>query len=179
MSAVEKAIEQFFAEAHKSNAAVSHKIGTAVNVRDRLCDVQVEGEPDIHDVLFQVVEQVTGSYVITKPKSGSQVIVGFTNAVTSDDQTDAYLAQVSEIDSIVVKIGNTIATFNSNGVKISNQANDFKQVINNLIDKQIDLIDQIMTVVVPSPGNTLPLPLLPALKAAIISEKQKLNTMLA
>jgi hypothetical protein len=144
--------EEHFAEALKlasdKRRFKSILIGKAVNITATKCDVEREGEATLLDVLFHTVEDAIESYMVVKPKDGSQVIVG----IIENQEAEAIIIQTSEIDQVSIKIGNKEFTINEEGHLIA-AGND------TLLKGLIKLIDAVKATVVIQGRNPDPVKL--------------------
>lgn len=118
----------------KQNAARAHVIGKAVNVVDQKCDVEREGSPTIHDVAFCSIEDTVENRIVAKPKEGSYVIVGFVEAFHEGKESDAFIEQCSEIDEVLIKIGNKLYKLNDQGHLVKGGSDTLKEVIELIIE---------------------------------------------
>lgn len=86
--------------------------GTAINVRDTLCDVEREGAPTIYDVRLNAVDDDLQSFVTVVPKEKSNVLV----AVIENLKTEAVVVRCSEVQKVLIKVGANTAVMNDDGL---------------------------------------------------------------
>lgn len=108
-------VEQAISEAvrvvsgkHQIKGVVS---GTAVNVRDTLCDVEREGAPTIYDVRLNAIDDDLQSFVTVVPKEKSNVLV----AVIECLKTEAVVVRCSEVQKVLLKIGANTVVMDDDG----------------------------------------------------------------
>ena len=131
MGQVEQAMKEamrIIAENYQIKGVVS---GTAVNVRDTLCDVEREGAPTIHDVRLNAIDDDLQSYVTVVPKEKSNVLV----AVIENLKTEAVVVRCSEVQKVLLKIGTNTAVMNDDGLIFNDGENDGLVKIEDLVKK--------------------------------------------
>ena len=85
--------------------------GTAVNVRDTLCDVEREGAPTIYDVRLNAIDDDLKSFVTVVPEEKSNVLV----AVIENLKTEAVVVRCSEVQKVLLKIGANTVVMDDDG----------------------------------------------------------------
>jgi len=118
-------------KAHAEHSAIeAHIIGTAINIRDAVCDVEVEGEATLLDVRLHCIEDELKSKIVVKPKEKSKVIVGIINNL----KTDRFIAQCSEIEEVKTIIDSVEHSITAKGVLIKHGDDNLKEVFNLIIE---------------------------------------------
>lgn len=111
MGQVEQAISEavkIISGKHQIKGVVS---GTAVNVRDTLCDVERENAPTIYDVRLNAIDNDLQSYATIVPKEKSNVLV----AVIENLKTEAVVVCCSEVQKVLLKIGTNTVVMDDDG----------------------------------------------------------------
>lgn len=111
-------------------------IGKAVNVQDKTCDVEVDGEATLLDVRFQSVVDDLKSYCLIKPKENSSVLVG-----KIDGGNDEYVVlRYSEIESVTTLIDTVKMQVTKAGVSIKKGNDSLKDVMKLTIEACQDIM---------------------------------------
>ena len=109
-------LDDLLAETFKKAAQVhqfkSISLGIATNITDTVCDVEREDDDTLLGVRLQAVEDTLTSRIRVKPADGSVVIVG----IIDNLESEACIIQCSEIDEVLVQIGEVEFSINANGV---------------------------------------------------------------
>lgn len=108
----------------------AHKTGTAINVTDDGCDVEVDGEPTLTDVRFYAIIDNVASKIVIRPKEGSKVLVGLIGGII----TEAFVSQCSEIDSVTITIGTVVYKVTSDGHVIKKGSDTLLKALKMLIE---------------------------------------------
>ncbi len=111
MGQFEQAVEQAtkkLLERYQVKGVVS---GTAVNVRDTLCDVERENAPTLYDVRLNAIDNDLQSFVTVVPKDKSNVLV----AVIENLKTEAVVVRCSEVQKVLLKIGTNTVVMDDDG----------------------------------------------------------------
>jgi hypothetical protein len=176
--AFEESLNSFLKEWLTNNAGNAHVVGKAVNVTDQKCDIEREGAPTIHDVLFCAIEDTADTRIVIKPKEGSYVLVGFIEATHEGKEGDAFLEQCSEIDEVFVKTGNKIYKLNSQGHLLKGGGDTLKELIQLLIDAIKLTIEATQQIVVVYGNNPDYSKLIQANLTKLVQATNKLNNIL-
>ena len=132
-------------DAHAKKVAIeAHVIGTAINITDGTCDVEVEGEATLLDVRLHCIEDELKRKFVVKPKEKSLVIVGIIHNL----KTERFIVQCSQIDEVVVKIDTVEFNINSTGVLIKNGEDTLKKTMDDLFEQL-----KVLTVPCTAPGT--------------------------
>lgn len=155
MRQVEQAMKEAIrtiTENHQLEGVVS---GTAVNVRDTLCDVERVGAPTIYDVRLNAIDDDLQSYVTVVPKEKSNILV----AVIEKLKTEAVVVRCSEVQKVLIKIGANTVVMNDDGFVFNDGDNEGVVKINELIkklnavEKDINNLKQAILTWVPTPND--------------------------
>lgn len=114
----------------------AHKTGTAINVTDDGCDVEVDGEPRLTDVRFYAIIDEVASKIVVRPKEGSKVLVGIIDGMI----TEAFVVQCSEIESVSLKIGEVLLFVNSDGVVVKKAEDSLMQALKLMIEAVLQIV---------------------------------------
>ncbi len=136
--ALEDEILKFFGAFADSKSPKVLIVGTAVNVQDDTCDVEVDGEAKMLDVKLNVIEDTHNSKLVVYPKNNSKVLVG----ILSSLKKEAIVLQTTEIEKVELVIGTVKCTISSEGLKVEKGADSLKSIM-------ADLISQIKAITVP------------------------------
>ncbi len=116
---------------HAKKAAVeANIIGKAINIREAVCDVEVNGEATLLDVRLHCIEDTLKSKFVVKPKDKSLVIVG----IISNLKTERFIVQCSEIEEVITHIEDVQCSINSKGVLIKKGDDSLKEVLSLIIE---------------------------------------------
>ncbi|CAA0260602.1 hypothetical protein [Tenacibaculum maritimum] len=95
------------------------------------CDVKpVDDSPEFHNVRLQAIIDDNDQGVVVVPKLKSSVLV----SIVENNEDNNYISQYSEIDEFIYKIDQFEFSGNAQGVRINNQGEKLKTVLNDLID---------------------------------------------
>ncbi|MDB0600688.1 hypothetical protein PL373_05925 [Tenacibaculum maritimum] len=95
------------------------------------CDVKpVDDSPEYHDVRLQAIIDNNDQGVVLIPKLNSSVLV----SIIENNEDNNYISQYSEIQEFVYKIDQLEFSGNTQGVRVNNQGENLKKVLNDLID---------------------------------------------
>ncbi|MFL0089883.1 hypothetical protein R8G64_13130 [Tenacibaculum maritimum] len=95
------------------------------------CDVKpVDDSPEFHNVRLQAIIDDNDQGVVVIPKLKSSVLV----SIVENNEDNNYISQYSEIDEFIYKIDQFEFSGNAQGVRINNQGEKLKTVLNDLID---------------------------------------------
>lgn len=119
----------------KKSSVIANKIGKAVNIRESVCDVEIEGEAILMDVRFHCIEEDVKSKVVVKPKDKSYVIASIIHGL----ENDWFISQCSEIEEVLVKIVNVEYGINSKGVLIKNGNDSLKEVLQLIVEATMQI----------------------------------------
>ncbi len=152
-----------------ANDVLFPAVVTSVNYNDDYCDVSADG--DYTDVNLRAVIDNTGNRVVVYPKVDSVVLCG---RITNSNSI--YVIQVSEIDKIVIVIGNTNVVLNENEIVFNNGLNTISKadVLHQELDKMSARIDSVINALknaaADSAGGTFKASLTPLLAAITVKE---------
>ncbi|QEE51036.1 hypothetical protein FUA48_16065 [Flavobacterium alkalisoli] len=149
--------------------------GTVKEVRDNVLDVSRTDLPDLLDVRFHaIIDEEQANKFKVVPKVGSEVLC----AIIENDVSEAFLLACSEVETINVKIGALVFDLQEEGVRITNQGENLKTVLNQFQDGFGALCDEVNKIVV-SVGVTPNVPVITQIKQSITdTNKTKLNKIL-
>ena len=114
----------------------AHKTGTAINVSDDGCDVEIDGEPTLTDVRFYAIIDNVASKIVIRPKEGSKVLVGLIGGII----TEAFVSQCSEIDSVTITIGTVVYKVTSDGHVIKKGSDTLLKALKMLIEGVLQIV---------------------------------------
>lgn len=109
-------------------------VGTAINVTDTQCDVNIEGAPAKTDVVLNAIEGTLDSYVTVVPEEGSIVLIG----VIENRKTDAFVISCSKVKKVIGKIGTCQFVIDENGYQISRGGENLKQLMLDLVQANLN-----------------------------------------
>ncbi|MBL7868886.1 MAG: hypothetical protein JNM71_12800 [Flavobacterium lindanitolerans] len=149
--------------------------GTVKEVRENEIDVSRDEMPDLLDVRFQsIIDEELDSRFKIIPKVGSEVLC----AIIENDVSEAYLLACSEVEKIEVKINDLIFELEGDGVRITNQGENLKSVLNEFQDEFGKLCTEVSKIVV-AIGVTPDVPAITEIKNNVtVGNKNKLNKIL-
>lgn len=149
--------------------------GTVKEVRENEIDVSRDEMPDLLDVRFQsVIDEELDSRFKIIPKVGSEVLC----AIIENDVSEAYLLACSEVEKIEVKINDLLFELEGSGVRITNQGENLKKVLNEFQDEFGKLCTEVSKIVV-AIGVTPDVPAITQIKNNVtVDNKNKLNKIL-
>ena len=87
-------------------------IGTAKNVTDTTCIVGREDAPPLNNVKLNAIDDDLDSYITVIPAENSNVIVGIIETL----KTEAVVLRCSEVQKLIVKIGDRTFTIDKSGI---------------------------------------------------------------
>lgn len=107
----------------------------SVNQNERTCEVQpLNGDPDLSEVRLQSdLNSKTGFVVF--PKKGSHVIINYIN------QTTAFVALTSEVESLEIIVQDKSLKFDKNGLLLKSASANFKDELNKCLDEVEGIYD--------------------------------------
>lgn len=155
MRQVEQAIETAMTAVAGKRQIKGVLSGTAVNVRDTLCDVEREGAPTIYDVRLNAIDNDLQSYVTIVPAEKSNILV----AVIEKLKTEAVVVRCSEVQKVLIKIGANTVVMNDDGFVFNDGDNEGVVKINelvkklNAVEKDINNLKQAILTWVPTPND--------------------------
>lgn len=133
-------LEEVFSKFLQKHAAASAiktiGVGTAKDVDEHSCTVLRDGRPELHDVLFHAGEAMPGNYITEVPKEGSEVIYG----IIDNQDTEAVIIKCSEIQKLLVKVGNTKYELTDAGHLIEKDNDTAAKVISDFIDEVMKIV---------------------------------------
>lgn len=149
--------------------------GTVKEVRENEIDVSRDEMPDLLDVRFQsVIDEELDSRFKIIPKVGSEVLC----AIIENDVSEAYLLACSEVEKVEVKINDLLFELESGGVRITNQGENLKAVLNEFQDEFGKLCTEVSKIVV-AIGVTPNVTAITEIKNNVtVGNKEKLNKIL-
>lgn len=162
----DKALLELLRTVAKQETIKAIYVGTAVNIDGYQCTVQRTGMGDLKDVRLNAIipAGALNSYITVVPKEGSYVLAG----IIENHVTEACVLQCSEVEKVMVVIGDVNFVIDSSGYKISKGGESLKQCLS-------DLADAINEITVPTqvgPSGT------PINAANITAIKGRLNSFL-
>lgn len=152
-----------------SNDVLFPAIVTSVNYDEDYCDITADGE--YTDVNLRAVIDSLGNRIVIYPKVDSVILCG---RITNSNSI--YVVQVSEIDKVVLVIGNTNVVLDENGIVFNNGLNTISKadVLHQELDKMSARIDGVIKALknaaADSAGGTFKASLTPLLAAITVKE---------
>lgn len=153
-------MEQFI-QAVKSSVNKKGKtsIGTVVKITGDTCTVNRDGLPELLDVRLNAVSGAFKNQFVVFPKIGSEVLV----LEIENAPEETAIVKWTEVESVQLQIEKFEFNADQNGLTISNQGENFKTVMNDLIDE----VNKILVI----QGNTIN-------RAAMNAIKNRFNKIL-
>ena len=155
MSAIEKTVTKIIESVRPHNVLT----GIVTSVKDDYCAVKedVSGR-FFFKVAYTSLLKNKDSKLVLKPKKDSEVVF-----VVTQNNTEAYLVSVSELESVKGTIESVSFEMDSEGYKLERTGENLKDVLNDFIDE----VNQIVVI----QGNTIN-------QAEVIKIKERLNKIL-
>ncbi|WP_367867898.1 hypothetical protein [Pedobacter sp. WC2423] len=127
----EEMLQKVFTRTLQGQAVRTIGIGTATNIKENNCTVLRDGQPELLDVQFHATDDTPGSRMIEIPADNSSVIY----AIIDNQETDAVLLKCSEIDKVLITIGNMEYHLDKDGCMIKSGNDSLGAVLSNFIDE--------------------------------------------
>ncbi|HMI04275.1 MAG TPA: hypothetical protein VK541_17435 [Pedobacter sp.] len=128
---LEETIQQFFDKQMRSKAIRTIGVGTATEIQENSCTVLRDGQPELLDVRFHATEDTPGSRIVEIPADQSSVIY----AIIDNQETEAMIIKCSEIEKVMMKVGELEYHIDENGVMIKCGNDSLGSVISGFIDE--------------------------------------------
>jgi hypothetical protein len=111
MGALEQAIEQAIKK-QVGNLHIGQILtGVARKVTNTTCMVERDNAPELHGVRLNAIDDSLQSFITVVPVDGSNVIVG----IIENMKTEAVVLRCSEVEKVILKIGNQALSVNKDG----------------------------------------------------------------
>ena len=136
---LEDKMHKAFEKAHKAFAVKQTVIGTAVNVRDTLCDLEIEEGAKLFDVRLQVVFDAVDNKFLIRPKEGTKVIA----AALENLEHETCIIQCSEVENVWIESYGKRIKIESAGILIEADKTGGTDTLKEALDKIIDAVVQI------------------------------------
>lgn len=146
-------MEEFIAAVHAiAKKPLKTSIGKVVKITGTSCEVAREHLPELLDVRLDAVVGDFKNYFTVYPKIGSEVLV----VTIENNPQETAIVKYTEIDKVAIKIDAFDFEVDKKGLSIKNEGEDFKMIINDLIDE----LNKILVI----QGNTINVPAMNAIK---------------
>lgn len=127
----EELFQGFLDKHYRSVAIRTIGIGTAVEIQENNCTVLRDGQPELLDVRFHATEATPGSRIIEIPADQSSVIY----AIIDNQDTEAVILRCSEVDKVLMVIGDLEYHIDKDGVMISCGNDSLGEVLTGVIEE--------------------------------------------
>jgi hypothetical protein len=111
------------------------RVGVAFNVQEATCEVKIEDYPTLTNVRLCVIQDTPDSKIVIKPKNESRVLIG----IIHHEESEAFIAQCSEIESVEITIGSVQLLVNETGVVIKKGDDNLLQALQLLIESVLQI----------------------------------------
>lgn len=143
----EQLFQKLLDKNHDQKAIRVVGVGTATDIGENSCTVLRDGQPELLDVRFHATEDTPGSRIIEIPADQSSVIY----AIIENQVTEAVLVKCSEIEKVMIRIGEMEYHIDKDGCLIRFGDDTLGNVLGNVIDE----INKIIVINGRSPNVTV------------------------
>jgi len=134
--AAEDALNEYTRLASNSHKKASTFTGTVTEITGNTCTVEFENDAPFYEVRLNVIVDEVENSITILPKVNSAVIVSLVDGL----ETEAYVAQCSEIDGVRVIIGTVEFTVTSAGVTVKKGTDSLKDVFTLMIQAVMKIV---------------------------------------